>query len=222
MRTWLTLSLVLLLAACGSSDAGGADAGRADAAAGACTGLSLQDCRVTAGCAADLCFACSCAPQFKLCRRASDPPFQCPALGCPQPICCGSDGSCPGGGLACVPPGDSLGCGPCDPMPGSCTGDGECGGGTICEPIACSCSDQRACVPGCTGDADCGEGQSCDLGDHRCGPADCSENAPCPTEFICADGLCARASCTTDDECPGFCVDGKCFDAQGTCQSPPP
>jgi hypothetical protein len=77
-------------------------------------------------------------------------------------------------------------------------------------------------VPGCASSVDCGAGQSCDLGDHRCRPSDCSENAPCPENFLCADGLCARASCTEDRDCDGFCVDGRCFDRYGTCQLPPP
>ena len=219
--TILAWMLFLGLAACGSSGAT-TDAGAApDGPTGnECSSLSLHDCRLAAGCAADTCYQCSCVPQFKGCRRAADPPFQCPALGCPQPLCCGSDGTCPGGGLLCVQPGDSLGCGVCNPAPGSCTSDGQCAP-SICEPIECSCSAARACVPGCASTADCREGQSCDLSSHRCLPSDCS-SAPCPDNFICADGMCARASCTTDTECAGFCVDGKCFDGQGTCQAPPP
>jgi hypothetical protein len=222
MRTTLFVWLSLVvLAGCGSSgDA--ADAGGSDAQAAPCSGMSLGDCRVASGCVADLCFACSCTPQFEGCRREADPAFECPALGCPQPLCCGEDGACPGGGgLTCVQPGDSLGCGVCNPTAGSCTSDAECAP-SICEPIECSCSEQRACVPGCASTADCGEGLSCDIVGHRCLPASCSENAPCPDNFICADGLCARASCTGDTDCDGFCVDGKCFDSLGTCKAPPP
>jgi hypothetical protein len=98
MRSWFPATVVLLLlAACGSAtdntpDAarGGPDAAQAAADAGVsdadlgpvCAGRSLKECRMLEGCVADLCYACSCEPEFKGCRRESEPAFHCPDLGC--------------------------------------------------------------------------------------------------------------------------------------------
>lgn len=235
MRTWLSLTLVVLLGACGSAsdntpDAGGhadaapaVDAGVPDAAGPACTGLSLKECRKVAGCVADLCYACSCAAEFKGCRAQADVPFECPVLDCPQPSCCGKADDCPGGGQICLDPGDHpAGCGICTPAPGNCTIDDDCTGTTICEAIRCSCEGARACVPGCTSDADCAKGDRCDVATNRCAPITCGVLTPCPPNFSCESAACVRASCATDIECDGFCVDGQCYAAQGTCELPPP
>jgi hypothetical protein len=77
-------------------------------------------------------------------------------------------------------------------------------------------------VPGCTADADCVKGDSCDLATNRCAPINCGVLTPCPPNFACESAACVRAVCASDVECDGFCVSGKCYDAQGTCTIPPP
>lgn len=192
--------------------------------AGACEGLGALECRATAGCELDFCFACSCAPTYMQCRPAVLPPYHCPELGCAQPLCCNGQADCnPSNTLRCVGPEAGVQCGICDRTPGSCTTDAACdpaGTARICELILCSCIDQRECVPGCAGAAPCGDGLVCDVPTSRCVPLTCGAAAPCPDNFDCAAGSCTRRACTSDAQCDGFCVDGACFDALGTCMPP--
>jgi hypothetical protein len=107
--------------------------------------------------------------------------------------------------------------------PGDCTTDAECaarGAGMICEPLACSCIDSRACVPGCTDDTVCAEGTHCDLAAARCVPTPCPTGTECPTNFACGGGTCARTTCTTDAACDGYCVLGACYSSAGECRLP--
>lgn len=187
-----------------------------------CSGLSLAQCRQANGCTPDLCFACSCTPSFEQCRSLSDPPFHCPEYDCPQPPCCLGDSDCTMTGATCAPPGTDYPCGICDPDPGNCTSDQDCGTGDICEPVPCTCSGASHCVPGCTQPADCGVGTTCSGGDHpRCAPSACGgPSAPCPPDFDCDGGACARRPCTSDLECDHFCVQDQCYDSFGVCQMP--
>jgi hypothetical protein len=213
MRAWLLLALVTTTGCFFGGDA-------PDGGHGACTGLSLHDCRLTAGCAADECLLCTCTPVYEGCRAAGDTPYMCPAVECAQPPCCGADGACDV--FTCFPPGVSPGCGVCNPAPGDCTGDGDCTGGQICQPIECSCTSATACVPGCVNAVDCGEAERCDAATHRCAPATCDAATPCPADFTCTAGACARATCTADRDCDHYCVAGQCYGGYGQCQAPPP
>lgn len=118
----------------------------------------------------------------------------------------------------------NYGCPVCFTPPTTCATDGECasqGPTSICAVPGCSCSGTKTCLPGCATDADCATGQSCGT-DHRCAASPCGPGAPaCPTDFTCGAGqTCARRACTTDGECSGACVIGRCFDRAGTCTLP--
>jgi hypothetical protein len=215
---WFVLALVTAaaVAACGTSSSG----------AGQCGGLSLNECRQTAGCKPDTCFACLCDQSYRGCLAESQTPAECPALGCPGAECCSTQAQCTQTGGTCSPPGTPFGCGACSTQPGTCTTDAECkpsGQTLICEPIACSCTDQKSCVAGCTKDADCAaSGEICDTTSARCVPRSCTTTADCAPNFDCTAPTCARRSCTTDLDCDGYCVNGSCFDQTGTCILQPP
>jgi len=203
---------LLALAGCGGGGAGGSQ----------CAGLDLATCRTTAGCVADLCYACTCQPSFMGCRGENDTPYACPPLGCAQPQCCGDDTTCTTPDT-CLAPGQSVGCGACDSTTGDCLRDRECNvqAGEVCDPIPCSCTNEMHCVPGCMADTDCGTAEVCDTDLHRCRGKACTVDTDCPANFGCdGTGACARKACTTDTDCDGFCVDKQCYDAQGVC--PPP
>lgn len=125
----------------------------------------------------------------------------------------------------CLPPGEFAGCGICFIGDG-CTSDSACqayGPEYICDSAPCSCPGHPICVAGCTSDASCRTGQSCG-GDHRCSPSACQADPDCPTNFVCAGANgqhCARRACSSDIECEGYCVNGNCYDALGTCTQPP-
>ncbi len=120
----------------------------------------------------------------------------------------------------------NLGCGVCNVEVGNCTADTDCTSGNICEPIQCSCTNAKQCVPGCG--SMCAEGTVCDNGTHpRCVPSSCSANQPCQPSFECVGGTCARKSCSgadagaADAECDpagqSFCVEGSCYSGLGMC-----
>jgi hypothetical protein len=191
---------------------------------GTCQGLSLGDCRVTAGCKPDLCDGCICDVSYRGCLATAETPTACPALGCPSGLCCSSEAECTDQ-TSCVPPGTpQQGCGACDTTPGDCTGDAECkprGATLICAPIPCSCTAQSRCVEGCSSDSACTEGQQCDLASARCVAQTCTTVAQCPANFDCTSSACVRASCTDDRDCDGFCVLGSCFaGGRGVCTPP--
>lgn len=211
--------VAVLLALCGCNHVfGGSDK---------CAGLSLADCRLTEGCKPDTCFACLCDQAYRGCLPVSQTPAMCPALGCPGAECCSTASQCSQGGVACEPPGAAPICGgACSTQAGDCTSDADCklrGPTLVCDPIACSCNGQQQCVPGCTKDTDCAaQGEICDTATARCVPHTCSLPADCPPNFDCANGTCARRTCTSDLDCDGYCVDGACFDQTGTCTPLPP
>lgn len=191
-----------------------------------CTGLGVEACRARSDCAADFCFLCSCTPRFEGCRGVHELPHDCPAVNCPQPLCCQSAQDCSSTGASCIPPGTPFdGCGVCNPQPGTCVTDADCGAGTgtICEPIPCSCTAQRQCVPGCGPDSPCAQGTECNATTGRCQVIQCTGTPDCPSTFTCSSGVCLRKSCAVDAQCgDGFCVDGQCYDGQGQCRLPVP
>ncbi|MDY0003311.1 MAG: hypothetical protein RBU30_18580 [Polyangia bacterium] len=188
-----------------------------------CHTFGFAECRLQAGCAPDLCYTCSCIPTYEGCRRATDPPFECPQVGCPQPFCCATMLDCQNMGGDCAPPGTPFPCGMCNPEPGDCASDGQCAAGSICEPIPCSCDALLRCVPDCTTTESCPPGTTCSGGAHgRCLPTNCSTTLPCPPDFDCTNGLCARRPCVNDLHCDHFCVNGFCFEGQGECRLPAP
>jgi hypothetical protein len=204
----------LLLAACSEHGSGGGEG---------CHGLSLGDCRNAGGCVPDICAGCFCDLGFRGCLGAAEVAEPCPELGCPGALCCSTQEQCTNG-TSCVPPGTQLGCGACNSMPGDCTSDAECKARDprlICQPIQCACEDQKMCVDGCVSDDECGDAEQCDFATSRCVARQCGGDPDCPAAFRCDAGRCARATCTTDTDCDGFCVLGQCFaGARGTCEPP--
>jgi len=207
------LLVIFLVAGCGGSGSA-ADSGSA------CHGLSLEDCRLTDGCTPDRCDGCGCDLTYRGCLATSETPAMCPALGCPSGICCSAGEACAPSAGACTPPGAPAGCGACNTQANECAVDADCGAHEVCDPIACSCQGNRACVAGCTDDSTCAEGTTCDLASGRCQPIACG--AGCPSNFACVAGSCARASCTDDLACDGYCVDGACYAQRGACRQPAP
>ncbi len=122
----------------------------------------------------------------------------------------------------CFKPDESIPCGACTEDP-SCASDQECGRGWICEPDACSCSGGSVCVLGCSDDDACQVGQACES--LRCVGKQCLLPDDCPVNFECsptAISRCIRETCTNDDQCEGYCVEGSCYDTLGYCSLVPP
>jgi hypothetical protein len=106
--------------------------------------------------------------------------------------------------------------------------------GFVCDrpdPRDCPCCFQLqyvVCIPGCLSDANCESGQACTV-THHCVARACLGNGDCPQYFDCTSNagtgaqLCARRLCSSDENCMGgFCVEGRCYDALGSCFSPIP
>lgn len=212
MRSTTILLLALLTFGC-SGGRGGDNGGQ-------CAGLSLEACRDAIGCAPDLCAGCECDVTYRGCIPDDVAPTPCPQLGCPQAMCCGVTDTCTGG-TVCAPPGTPQGCGACNIEPSNCDTDGDCGAPSmICEPIPCSCENNRACTAGCVDDTTCDEGDACEPATGRCSPKACDGEADCPASFDCSSGACERRACTADSDCDGYCVLGFCYQSQGTCTPP--
>lgn len=205
--------------------AGGGLGGGGGGGGASCAGLSVEACRARPDCAADFCLLCTCTPNFQGCRGVTEQPASCPEVECVQPQCCGVDSSCPSS-ATCAPPGTPYSCGICSPQPGTCTVDQDCVAFPvvhICEPIGCSCTAQRECVPGCGPSSPCAEGTTCNASTGRCQAIPCATDANCPSTFGCSSGVCVRKACTSDLQCgDGFCVNGGCYEGQGTCRYPVP
>ena len=192
-----------------------------------CAGLDPLACRDNAACVADFCESCDCTPTYQGCRAIGAPRNPCPILDCPALACCRGDADCTN--IECRTPDDPRICGICQVVDSECTSDAQCqtseagvGAPLICQPIICACdSSANRCVPGCSRDEECGAAEACDLLRGRCGPQACSAAAPCPADFDCTAGSCARRACTTDATCDGFCVESRCRDALGVCSPPP-
>ena len=144
---------------------------------------------------------------------------------------CHAGKECGDNGAYCLSPGASQGCGMCmDPEQGfvtTCADDAACqktDPNSIClqSTIAdCLCSSAMLCKPGCTSNASCAEGEVCQ-DDKHCAAAPCSEATPCPANFSCTGGACARMTCTANAECAGYCVNGQCYATAGMCTFPVP
>jgi hypothetical protein len=205
------MRLVMLVALAACSGRGGA---------GDCAGLSLEDCRLTAGCKPDTCFACVCNQNYRGCLAETEIPLDCPALGCVGGECCATESQCMTN-ETCAPPGTKQDCGACTSDPGNCVVDGDCkmmGATEICEPVDCACQNQKECVAGCSDDSQCDAGLACDVGSSRCVAMACVNT--CPPNFECASGTCVRMSCASDLDCAGYCVNGTCFEQTGSCMPP--
>jgi hypothetical protein len=231
-RLWLAAAAVVSLgvAACGSTalptgDGAGGDTG-IDAAAGDCTGLSNAECAARSDC--ELipgCPVCGGGDPGMRCIPAGAHVEPCSLQPCPAPGMCRSVQDC-SGAENCLLPGQSAGCGACDPSPATCASDTDCAPGDLCQPIACSCDGNGTeCVPGCTTDSQCGADQMCGS-NGRCEARMCNTDSDCPAQFRCAGdpGGCLRLTCSADVDCTpgGFCVNLTCQDALGSCAAPPP
>jgi hypothetical protein len=100
----------------------------------------------------------------------------------------------------------------------TCTTDSECEGGQVCRTdptIIVKESEAPVCTEACKTNRDCAVTDACDDTGH-CRARTCSE---CPSYFSCASESCAIRNCATDAECSGgYCVNGSCAGALGTCQ----
>jgi hypothetical protein len=125
---------------------------------------------------------------------------------------------------SCVAPGAGPACSWCFQVTAPCASDSDCqgdGGELICDVAECTClPPAMSCMRGCADSSSCRPGQTCTA--HHCVPISCQGDADCPTDFECSNGTCERKPCTTDAICGGYCVNGACYSAPGTCQSPVP
>lgn len=137
---------------------------------------------------------------------------------------CRTQADCQDAG-SCAPPG-SVACGGatgCNLNGEPCEADATCGG-TPDAPQFCAqdpCCGMGVCQPGCLDDLECGLARSC-AADGRCVAAACDEQAPCPDNFACMAGSCARKPCDGDAACAGVCVLQQCQESFGTCELPAP
>ena len=193
-----------------------------------CDGLDEQSCianESSLGCTANYCAGCNGTSLFSGCTGPGQGPPACPERLCPNG--CRTQSDCANGaGGECLAPGQPL-CGGACPM--SCTSDTQCGAGNVCafSPCSCSASNSNICQASCA-TAGCPDGQSCGSDGH-CSATGCVTKAQCPQYFDCVfppSGMshCERLACSGDADCGsgGFCVDGACYAALGSCRVPPP
>lgn len=140
----------------------------------------------------------------------------------PDRMRCRTDADCGDPDMGCLPPGEPEPpcCGICFEPPREC-GDGlDCSIGNVCEstPVTCSCSGPAtSCVPDCRLGS-CAGTDVCDVGTGLCRPPRCDEGAECPPSATCTGGECVRRTCTADSDCDcGACVDGRCYEGEGSC-----
>jgi hypothetical protein len=69
--------------------------------------------------------------------------------------------------------------------------------------------------PGCQNQG-CPDGRRC-RPDGICEAIACASAADCAPDFECGSGTCQRISCTSDDDCDAFCVNGGCSQTLGLC-----
>ena len=139
---------------------------------------------------------------------------------------CRSDGDCraPQEYCATSTPGGIAHCGGTTAT--TCEVDGDCADAGypsfICESYLCPAGTGQACFPACT-EAACGPTDETGLvcaSDGRCRSKSCQAPSDCPTNFDCDAHQCRRRTCTTDAACQGYCVNGSCASALGTCELP--
>jgi hypothetical protein len=130
--------------------------------------------------------------------------------------------------LQCLAPGEFAGCGSCRGSTNECSTDADCApdggsaaGKQVCAAAAssyCYCTGVLICQPGCRTNADCSSGTACNA-QHACQPTCTAGDGTCGADFACSsEGFCQQKSCTTDTDCSGACVKGKCYSTPGTCQ----
>lgn len=117
---------------------------------------------------------------------------------------CTVESPCPADSGSCYAPTD-INCGPprCVEMALACTEDSDCGLGQVCGDVALEVSHFTGYPGQCTARA-------------------CAENDDCPTDFECMGGLCERASCESNSDCDGVCVNHACHEEPGYCTNPHP
>lgn len=106
-----------------------------------------------------------------------------------------------------------------------CAISADCGTDCVCQPVAATCgtAEHTVCADDCARRA-CDPDEQCDAGTGTCLPWSCHAGYTCPSYTTCvgeggdANG-CTRDACVADGDCTvgGYCVDGACFDALGTC-----
>jgi hypothetical protein len=177
------------------------------------TCATSADCAPGATCG-DLhgCRACLTGPACSLvtCLSSAD---------CCSGFSCGGEDQPPLCGGACMRPEDE------------CTDDASCGENALCvsEDVPCSCGQPTVlrCRPRCPETA-CAAGDFCDPGTHLCRPVPCPA-FPCRDDQACLGPPtgdvrgCGPKPCTSHAECgAGFCADGACHRAFGSCTPPRP
>ena len=149
----------------------------------------------------------------------------CEAGQCQCQCDCGAESDCTrqSPAYACVPPGEPAP--PCCGTGPMCSTSQDCGTLGDGTPMLCTGGLCASCIPPCVDDAWCGDGYRCGT-DGLCARARCdTDGFACPAHSTC-DGQnpesdshgCLHDPCTTDSDCSqGACVNGRCWDAAGSC-----
>jgi hypothetical protein len=183
-----------------------------------CDGLDEAACIATSGCTPNYCAACG-TSQFSGCTGPNEGAPSCPATPCAT--VCHGNGDCADG--LCVAPGVSRCGGIC---PAGCTSDAECNAGQVCDYSCAACASAgKGCVAACT-PTSCPAGERCGADGH-CAAIACATSSDCPAYFDCVlpagtgSAHCEQRACESDGDCGGgYCVDGGCYGALGTCEPP--
>ena len=115
-------------------------------------------------------------------------------------------------------------CGGAAPLQ-ECNADAQCadaGANDVCVVGVCG---MRRCQPRCATNADCASNPpgllACSATSGQCEAKSCAQSSDCPTNYACdATHVCAVKTCTTDAECSGACVGGRCSASAGVCTEP--
>ncbi|MGK3959626.1 hypothetical protein WMF38_42100 [Sorangium sp. So ce118] len=188
MRLYRSMFGAVLGVSVGCGGGNGEPAGDGGGAA-----LGQFECRVGEDCSNNTCNRVSDAVCYEVGGRA----------GCgSDEDCAGVDGASGGGGAG--------------------AGGGGAGAPVICELPHFTCppplQTRHTCVRGCETDADCPSTLAC-APDHRCRAKSCAADAACPKNHVCdtTGGACTRTACSSDAECEGYCVLGRCEEQPGIC-----
>jgi len=102
-------------------------------------------------------------------------------------------------------------------IPNSCDADSQCAN-LVCQQGR-PCASGAMCSVLCTTAAPCPYHWTC-KSDGHCQPPSCAAGGACLPDDICfTDGSCRPRGCTADSECSVACVNGRCYDRPGTCES---
>jgi hypothetical protein len=140
------------------------------------------------------------------------------ARACRTSADCAPAGNGPWG---CIGPNEPVRCGPVLPgeHPADCRDDSQCGREQVCRrdpavPTGWLGASGLVCAAPCASDHDCAPTDACEDSGH-CRTRTCDE---CPEYLSCASGACVIPNCSADRDCPGgYCVQGACAGALGTC-----